>query len=1023
MPSLIGEALREQKRNAHIENVKEKAESLFNEAFITPYQIQSTTDFIQCWNLFEAGLLKTFGQQKDYRLAFKCGETQLRKLKSQHKWPYSPPSTIVTNRPEKQTRQPNWLKTAWNLYDQYEQWRQTRNRDTHDIALRYQSIILSLIFESGQQSAGVVKAFSKLLSIGDDLNLISFSCYTYLPLFIENNQLNTNTSHNGERVTEYQCYLSIHTLGQLKLWRDTVKNEQIKQEWKAPDNSKEIYRRITEGFSISDLKLTGLSALCSCAGFWYEKKMNTMVSQALLDVRNGRTATYSLPESNLIQVLRPTINIPEDVSFYHFGQDLKLPSRSFTSNSLFASGLPVSAFLSVLKKAFKKENGLKLSPTALRTSLDSLINDYDLEAWQECFVHWLKIKLDNCQPSTVNNYQCTLIKDWIYMNTECSLNKHVMTDDLAEIYQHQINRHSTRKSKHHFTARLKDLHAYAVVSLGLPALEEDFFHCDATRKHTRAGIIDEPLFKSLLSHISLLKDLNDSDKLALQSLCITSYRCGLRLVELYKLQMGNVSECEEVWLDIRPNALGDNKTACGLRTVFLMPLLLADEKEIVKRYLQHKRTVATMKSDPLFTMGDDTKQPFNKAAVSNYVGQMLKVTSELKHLVFHHLRHSCLSRLQIMLESESPQRLLPHAYPYDKEQTKHIKKLLFKSTYQQGYAEIAAFAGHESPSMTFSHYFHFSDLLAAPHRDLYLQKIDMNEALNTGVFTHHRYNEMHSKHSEVKMGHGFEYLIKQLNITPIKFSDEQYTQQSVSLITDTKPIITFDTCRKVLSAIEQGKEVNELVFKYRLDSDTIEKWLQNVEYIKSLRPDNDGGANNSRFFPSNRQHTLTPGVLTRVEKKYITIFNQKLRDHYPTHKQEFTTQMHYYLHHVCVSRAGIRFTSPTVLTNFITAFSFAIPKSHWRAVTDNMISSTQKKEWDKVLKGITINKNCDGTSAGRSGLGSVSLELKDPSEQSRIEKGAVRKYSTSLLKTLMFYAFVMIGNAKSDDDDLLHSDE
>ncbi|MDF5106798.1 tyrosine-type recombinase/integrase [Vibrio parahaemolyticus] len=1006
-----GESRREKSRLEHIEKVKQKADNLFDEAFPSPESIASEEEFIKGWERFEQSLLNVFGPQKDFRQGFKHGEHRVNANKKKHGWPYSPPSTIITNRPPTQTRDKKWLAYSWAIYDQYATWRDTHlNVDLQDASLRYQSLMLSLIFESGQMSIDVVNAFHHAIISQQPLSLQRVSCYTYLTLLLDNENLNTNAEIDGERVTQYHCYLSLHTLAQLNLWQKTDLSE-----WSAPETPQQIDTILTCYFSQTDNLRLNLTTICRAAASWYERHHNVSISQALIEFRMGRTRSYSLPLSNLKQVLSPHLNMPRSASFYDFNDPISLPKGRETSTKITnAPRIKDSEFYELVSIPFKTTQGQKISAQKLAEDLSVLVDSYSMSDWQACFVNWLRFKLETCTSSTVNSYRTTLIKDWVFMNTEFTIDNTLNEGALEEIYEEQINRHKSPKSRKNFAARLKDFHRYTFSFLNLPRLSDDFFHCDSTQKHTRAGFIDEHVFGVLIKHIQTLDDINVLDRLALQCICIMSYRCGLRIAELYKLQMGNISHCDQIWVEVRPNQFANNKTASSLRRVPVLPLLLEQEKEIFNQYLRQKRTLSKSQSSPLFTLGEDPNAPFNLKAVSNYVGSFLKIASGQEHWVFHHLRHSCLSRLQLMLELENAYEILPYAYPYDQKQSADIQQLLFKGTSLKGYWEIAAFAGHEDPEMTFSHYFHFSDLLASPHKADYLRSLSLHEATQCGLLSHDRYWKMRKRNNEqVLLAHAAAPLYKKLNVQLVSASPDQNEQRYPSLLDHKAESFSIELCYQVLDAIASGQSVDRLALEYRISSSIVEQWVDNAEYLKSLSANPTGNnVGQSRLFSTIRQHSLVPGRLkTNKEKEYVRKFNAKLRNHYKHHQQQFTEQMQYFLTHCTASQSGVTFNQPELLSSFIDAFSFAIPKAHWRVVTLYMRSSRLQKEWKAAYAGIKTIVGEAGTTTGRTGHGSVRLELISPDEETMTANNELSKYSSHLLVYILFFTFVMVRKA------------
>ncbi|WP_318508096.1 tyrosine-type recombinase/integrase [Photobacterium leiognathi] len=313
-------------------------------------------------------------------------------------------------------------------------------------------------------------------------------------------------------------------------------------------------------------------------------------------------------------------------------------------------------------------------------------------------------------------------------------------------------------SKRYFVARLKDLHQLGALSGVLPEVSSELFTQEKSTQHTRAGFVDEPLFSALLVHIEHLKDLNDDEKLCLKSLCIISYRCGLRLSELQKLQLRNVEISDIGWIDIRDNRYGNNKIASSRRKVPLFPLLLEHEKVIVQQHLVQRRLLHNKQNSLVFSFGHNPYQCFDTSEVSRFVGQTLKALSGLNHFVFYHLRHSCLSRLQLVFELDEELDTLGNLCRYSHLQRADIKSTLLGQSLQKGYFAIAALAGHESPEMTFAHYFHFSDVIA---------HLKVTKSVNALLPTQKVILRISSRRLQSSSNDEYlEYLIKKLRINP-----------------------------------------------------------------------------------------------------------------------------------------------------------------------------------------------------------------------------------------------------------------
>jgi integrase len=1007
---MIGEERRHRERIKQIDAVNKKARQLFEQTFPNPNKVPDDTDFIKQWDKFTENLMSTFGQKKDFRLAFQHGTNLLKKYQTSYDWPHSPTSHIIVNKPDRQLRTTKWLNKAWILYDDYQRWLSASDHQSQNGAqFRYQSLLLSFIFDSGHLNHLVVVAFNQWLQQSNTDMLHHFSHYPFITLTLNSSSQCTNDSVNGDNVTTYQCFLSLKTLGQLNLWRKSNKSN-----WKYPNNGGEIQSAITHNFSKQDeLSKWSLSEFCSAATSWFERHSNTAISEALLEYRIGRTHSYSLPTSNLNRLIAPTNRPVSSTSFYHFTADINVARKKKPPKQAITSKIPKqNELIRIIRQACNsKLDGNKVSSTQVREKLELILSNYQVEHWQAVFIQWLISKSHSCAASTIQAYKNSQIKYWYLMNEAHSLERINDSTDLEDLYSEQIYRHSTLKSQHYYALRLKDLHAFASLAMDLPPISREFFHEGTSNKHVRSGLIDEPLFKALLLHIHDLEDLSSTDKLAIQTLCIISYRCALRINELYKLLIENVEMSATGWLSIRPNRFGDNKTASGLRRVPLFPLLLENEKEIVSSYLRLKRSEAIASSAPLLVIGEDHHRPFDRFAVSNYVGKILKAISGLEHFVFHHLRHSALSRLQIMLECSNPKEILPYFYPYSSEQTIKIKSLLFKKTHCNGYWEIAAFAGHETPKMTFEHYFHLSDLISSQLFEKNEPPLTWPEAKRHGLCTRRLYREIKSYNTEVFYRDCYSYLLKALRSEEI-VADHATLNEFSEIEIPTKKLINITICYQTLEAISHGESTEHLSHRYCLEQNEIQNWVDNAQYLASLKTKNSRQtAQRSRLISQQRSHSLVLGKLkNKNELAYLGNIIEKLRVVYrdPKHRQDIQRMMKYSLHHTFISKSGVTFNDPKLLKQFISTFRFAIPLSHWRARKLYVNNSKIKSSWQEALKGIKSKDEVSGTKTGRPAQGSVRLELISPYETRYTQNQNLTKYSSHLLKYLMFMSFVML---------------
>jgi len=92
-------------------------------------------------------------------------------------------------------------------------------------------------------------------------------------------------------------------------------------------------------------------------------------------------------------------------------------------------------------------------------------------------------------------------------------------------------------------------------------------------KHVRSNFINEALFSSVLQTIDRIQDCSEPIRHQLKVIAILTYRGGLRLSEVLKLQLKDLESSEEGWLFVRNNRYDDNKNTYSRRKIPLWPLL------------------------------------------------------------------------------------------------------------------------------------------------------------------------------------------------------------------------------------------------------------------------------------------------------------------------------------------------------------------------------------------------------------------------------------------------------------------
>ncbi|MDV7106083.1 tyrosine-type recombinase/integrase [Vibrio sp. TH_r3] len=994
----IGVEARSKKRVQAQERVKSFALDSFAQLWPDEKTLlkQSDVEFKHGWNELIALLFSKLSNTSDFRLAHNSLVNHLSKLNKEGLCKFTPPNYLVTHRQPKQLRTQKWQSLAWATYDWYREWEATLQGKTQftNVTECYRAVLISFIFHSGQAQEETILAFNDWLH-AKSKPINHWGSLPFISIRLKNKD--TNVRINDERQTIKHCYLQPVTLGLINRWKKHAKTE-----WEAPTERRQILDKL--GLSrFSKNRPNSLKGLCLSAGYVIERLPGVTLNQALLETMVERTTSYGLPLENLSRLHLPDVQHLAVSSFYHFDSPVKERQNHSIDreNTAHSPDFYLNLKSIINEPTRNKDEKNHELRQRLQDYLDKYSNEHPIH---HTFVRWLMRKSETCTRQTVYKYAINLIRRWALINEQYPLSQ-LSSDDIGAIYNENIQNIAKPKPQQYFLGRLKDLHAFAVGDIGLAPLPSDFFSHAESHSHVRAGFVDEGAFTALLSHIEQLNDITKSQQRALQTICILCYRVGLRPNEALKLQYSNMENSNLIWTSIRENQFGDNKTAAALRKVPLGAFLLKHEFAIVDTHIKTMKKQGAKSSHRLFSHNGE---PFESALISNFVGRTLRALTNQPHFVFYHLRHSALSRMQLIIELDDELDNYPNLVPYSNKQRDYIRKTILGSSKQNRYYALSAFAGHESASMTFKHYLHFSDWIIGLKLAQHNPTVSQKQAVLLGLCSRQKHREILNRHGEVRHNDCNDAIHKKVKVLRLPSCLNNPTTPKPVHITQ-KEEKTFDICRTVLSHIAQGLSVKELAFDYNLSQDTIDKWYRNALYIKSLTTNST--QRKSRHFSDKRMDKLTPGELKSPKERKLanrimlairTLYTDKNADS----KDDIQSMLKYALTHTSVTKSGITFDSPSTLNKFIQTFASAIPKSHWRIVKIHLVNAKNKEEWNDVLKGI--RQITDNQATGKKAQ--IRLELISPDQANFQEKAAYKKYSSHVLMYLLHMMAIMMLN-------------
>ena len=482
-----------------------------------------------------------------------------------------------------------------------------------------------------------------------------------------------------------------------------------------------------------------------------------------------------------------------------------------------------------------------------------------------------------------------------------------------------------------------------------------------------AGYIPEGLYNQLLSALGSMKGASPQSIRAFQGVAILAMRTGLRKGEILKLRLCDIEQSDEMYLFVRNNIYGDNKSSSALRKIPLSYLLLDAEIKFLKKYILQRRSHQAHEKVLLFSKDINPYLPLSGHQVTRIFNFILRSLSGIDY-TFHHFRHTALSNFQVILSAQVD--LLKKYQDFNIELARKIWRGLSPSKFGDNqrdlYWIISGLAGHASPETTLGTYLHFTDELL--HHSLINQEVSQSESflvthigLPKYVISTHRKNNKSSA-ACIPVDQLKDYLYKKLTKFSRKIKTESNFTESISTedkaSSPLKSSGSVALCLNILEQYEQGRSIFEICH-YLHDKGFIEnkdyathlinKYINSAMYLSNLKTSKGF----SRLFSSNiksnpRGIRLLP-IKPRSHGDDVDADKliQKLRDIYPNNKSEINWAIHYFILNTDTSSSKIKFDNKNDLDRFLNIMLRVTSDKRWFLKLD--LISGNKRIWKSGL--------------------------------------------------------------------------
>ncbi|MBE0469379.1 MAG: tyrosine-type recombinase/integrase [Methyloprofundus sp.] len=975
------------------------------------------------------------------RLAYLYLTQKISEINSQQKWNLTLPPFLTSIKRPKSVRTLKNLALGRAVGEAYQGWhaymlsRQTYKKVSHDEALA--DVLISAAVHGALAMPHALVALANAIIEGKRF-IGKYGDHIWIDLVwkpeTEPENLPQETPDGTEYLTIRRFYPDTLTLGLIhiaigmaKTARETL-NEDIA--WKLILNRLESVSSNKRFPEIKSLERFAAGALATT-----ETLDDVELPQAIIEVARGNLESSSLRPEHQRSWMQ---NLP--------AQSSKQPIPFFSSSSS-PSGLSktrqrersIDGYIRSIDHALRiKERGVKRGQSAALSELNEILKK-ETDHYFRLSTQWLIESQNRLTVSSLKRYFDEIKFVW-FLNTYDQALEDLNGDEWTDLYEKMVEAKDDPKTRNYLLGRLQSLHEFLEKAINAPNLNRFFANATSgnVRNRIRTGLISNQAFVGMLQRLDCITGLDQHTIDGLKILLILAIRTGMRRGELLKLRMKDIEDSAEKWIFVRENRYGSNKSYSALRRIPTKVLLVGDEFERFQQYLNARSTRNDGNSNILlFSMPTTPKMPFNGNRIGDLVKRLL-VEQDLQNLSFHHLRHTAISNLMLVMEGMP--ELIEQFSPYSSEMASRIRKTIYsinQDINRDRYWSLSALAGHATPETTFSNYIHVADLIIGERVRNYNPTLTLTAAQSFTGLMATKMVEVEQDQSErsdiptVKKAQQKRYPINRQREILIKRLEQHMQELDPNQSETAETKIGFDEqivqhkkrhsvedCYVALEQLEKGESIPVVAMVLGIDEGTLERWLHNAQLLHALKTRN----NRPRLFPERRKNTeyglpLLPGKPSDSGvAEEIDFFISKIRALYRSDREHFQWVLKYWLGVVNTAHSGIRFTNHENLKRFREFLDTVISKNRWRLEL-YPADGDQKDlgKWKSVIPKTIMR--VDNTKSSTFGM----LHLSHPREAELLEgvnsNGEnYQKYSSSVLRYLFHMLAIMVGAVDAPDE-------
>ncbi len=622
-------------------------------------------------------------------------------------------------------------------------------------------------------------------------------------------------------------------------------------------------------------------------------------------------------------------------------------------------------------------------------------------------------------------------------------------DEFLDFYEMALDLSRVRGRTNYKADQFDQLHRFGVERYNLPPLPERLTRgASSTLVHAR--VVPEAIFEACRAAVCGKLGQDDEHREALWVYLTMLYRGALRRRELVKLLRRDINYGDTVWLFIRDNRFGTNKSR-----KFKLPisvLLLPCERERVRRFLAINQPSKPTAMDAVFHESGLFGHVWDADAVTRAVNATLSELAPEQSMTLHDFRHTALSQLAVVVARA--ELLLEQFTPYTPEHCDEIRGAILKSTPlgKDDYWCLASMGSHGSPEVTFRNYIHSFDMVL--HDELAKISASMSRTMirNLSGKTHATVNRWFSGLENA----GNEEAL--CNLADVTFAElapfASFIDEESSGDLTVAPLpawdqatctdgYTIDRAHRALKTIydpdedeDEPKGILEVAAIERIPVSVLAAWMDIIDIIFGLttqRPRNQAGTDGEPL-PMYR-HGSASGLgcarTNRLPRRPKFFEDQKdiprligaVEEANRTNKEVLKLLCQQWLTRMTTSSSYMPIDTPEQLRSFFSVLAPALPYSRWRLRVRPPASGDADqalKEW-QIHNDVLVEPHARSVRNARMyPFGKGELYLRSVREGQIVQSKSIRntfnaeeeirsagKFSSSLLRFVLFFATVV----------------